>query len=127
VQALLTDPHFLLGLVTGNVSTTAPYKLRAAGYDPAWFVIGAYGSEAVDRNVLPALALKRAIDHCGHTLHPHEVIVIGDTLADIACARALGAVAVAVTTGFADRDTLAAAQPDYLIESLAELRPIIDA
>jgi phosphoglycolate phosphatase-like HAD superfamily hydrolase len=49
-----------LGLVTGNVSTTAPIKLRAAGFDPAWFPIGAYGSESVDRNHLPPLALKRA-------------------------------------------------------------------
>ncbi|NJL57557.1 HAD family hydrolase [bacterium] len=126
VQALLGNARYLLGLVTGNVSTTAPYKLRAAGYDPAWFVVGAYGSEAVDRNALPALALQRARVYCGHELLPQETLVIGDTLADIACARALGAVAVAVTTGFTDRDTLAAAQPDYLLESLAELFPLLE-
>lgn len=127
VRGLLGEPRYLLGLVTGNVSSTSPYKLRAAGYDPAWFAVGAYGSEAVDRNALPALALARARAHCGRALRPQEVVVIGDTLADITCARALGAVAVAVTTGFTDRATLAAAEPDHLIDSLTALPAILEA
>lgn len=107
-----------LGIVTGNVESTAPIKLRAAGYDPAWFPIGAYGSDALDRNDLPRLALRRAITHYRAEMAPERVIVVGDTPMDIACARALGAVAVAVTTGSASREALAAAQPDYLLDDL---------
>jgi phosphoglycolate phosphatase len=107
-----------LGLVTGNVSTTAPIKLRAAGFDPAWFPIGAYGSESADRNHLPAKALGRAIKHYSRSIVPEQVMVIGDTVADIECARAVGAVAVAVLTGFGLPEDLVAASPDYLLKDL---------
>lgn len=111
--------HPLQGLVTGNTASIAPIKLRAAGFDPDWFVVGAYGSESPDRNALPPLALQRAEKLTGRKIAPQQVIVIGDTPADIACARALGAVAVAVKTGYATIPTeLADAQPDYLLDDL---------
>jgi phosphoglycolate phosphatase-like HAD superfamily hydrolase len=119
--ALRTNPAYTLGIVTGNVSSTAPIKLRSAGYDPAWFPIGAYGSESMDRNDLPALALQRAMAYTGATLTAEETIVIGDTPADIECARALGGVAVAVCTGFSSRESLIAAQPDFLLDDLTSL------
>ncbi len=115
----------IIGIVTGNVSLSAPVKLRAAGFDPLWFPVGAYGSEALERDDLPALALQRAIQLCGKVIHPEAVIVIGDTEADIACARALGARAVAVTTGFTPRDQLIAAQPDHLLDHLGGLLPLL--
>jgi phosphoglycolate phosphatase-like HAD superfamily hydrolase len=108
----------VIGILTGNVSTTAPIKLRAAGFDPAWFPVGAYGSEAVDRNLLPFLAVERAERLIGGKIDPQEVTIIGDTPADVACARALGAVAVAVGTGFSDLDELRATGPDYFIEDM---------
>lgn len=116
----------LLGIVTGNVSLTVPVKLRAAGFDPAWFPVGAYGSEAFHRDDLPALALKRAARFSGQRLIPADVTIVGDTEADIACARALGARAVAVTTGFASRDALVAARPDHLLDALPALLPLLD-
>lgn len=125
VQDLRHQPDKLLGLVTGNVSTTAPLKLRAAGFDPDWFPVGAYGSEAMDRNALPALALERAVRHTGRVISPADVIVIGDTVADIHCARALGGVAVAVCTGYENRADLSAARPDYLLDDLTHLHTIL--
>ncbi len=110
----------LLGVLTGNVSTTAPVKLRAAGFDPAWFPVGAYGSEAADRNLLPFLALERARRQLRRSVMPEQVIVVGDTPADVACARALGAVAVAVLTGFSTREALVAAAPDHLLDDLTQ-------
>lgn len=118
VARLRQAPNIMLGVVTGNVSTVAPIKLRAAGFDPAWFPIGAYGNEAVDRDHLPPLALARAIAHYGREITPEQVIVIGDTPSDIACARALGAVAVAVATGPCQVEELTAARPDYLLVDL---------
>ena len=97
-HALVTELHRrghpLQGLVTGNTASIAPIKLRAGGFDPDWFVVGAYGSESPDRNDLPPLAVDRAEKLTGRKIAPEQVIVIGDTPADIACARALGAVAV---------------------------------
>lgn len=118
VTELRTRASVCLGVVTGNVATTAPVKLRASGFDPAWFPVGAFGNEAVDRNDLPQIAIERANRHFGHTFTGSDVVVIGDTVADITCARAVGAVAVGVLTGFESPDALAAAQPDHLLTDL---------
>ncbi|MEZ4668965.1 MAG: HAD hydrolase-like protein [Anaerolineae bacterium] len=121
VVTILRDHEFLVqGLVTGNVSSTVPIKLRAAGFDPSWFMVGAFGNESPNRNDLPFLALERAIQRFDRHIRPEQVAVVGDTVADIACARALGAVSVAVKTGYAtDPDELASAQPDYLLDDLS--------
>lgn len=121
VKTTVADPNTVVGLVTGNTQATAPIKLVAAGYDPAWFVVGAYGSESMNRNDLPPMALERAIAHSGWQIVPENVYVIGDTPADIACARALGAVAIAVKTGHASVESLEAAQPDFLIDDMTTL------
>lgn len=115
----------VIGIVTGNASVTAPVKLKGAGYDPLWFVANAYGSESMDRNELPPMALARAIEHSGWDIYPENVYVIGDTLADIECARALGAVAVSVLTGSGKREELEAAGPDYLLEDMTGLFNIL--
>lgn len=125
VAAMRARDDLALGIVTGNVDTTAPIKLRAAGFDPAWFPIGAYGGEAIDRNDLPALAIARAMAHYQQSFTPEQVLIIGDTPADIACARAVGAQVAAVATGFASKDELAAHQPDYLLDDLTAFWDVI--
>ncbi len=125
VQALRQRDDMLLGLVTGNVSATVPVKLRAAGFDPAWFPVGAFGNDARHRNDLPPIALARAIVHYQRHIDPQQVIVIGDTAMDIACARALGAVAVGVRTGFSDKGELEASAPDFLIDDLTTFTQVV--
>ncbi|MBI5666854.1 MAG: HAD family hydrolase [Chloroflexi bacterium] len=115
----------LLGVLTGNVSTTAPIKLRAAGFDPAWFAVGAYGSEAADRNLLPFLALERARQLLRQPVVPEQVVIVGDTPADVACARALGGVAVAVLTGFSTREAITEAAPDYVLDDLTQFVGVV--
>lgn len=113
-----------LGLVTGNMQESAFVKLRIAGFDPAWFPIGAYGHESMHRNDLTPLALQRAIDHFGHPFTARDTYVIGDTPNDVACARAIGAWAIAVNTGFEGREALEASQPDHLLEDLTSLSSV---
>jgi phosphoglycolate phosphatase-like HAD superfamily hydrolase len=125
VHALRQRDDVILGIVTGNVTSTAPIKLRAAGFDPSWFVVGAYGSEAVYRDDLPPIALRRAIDYSGRQIAPHEVIIIGDTAADVQCARALGAMAIAVRTGFSHHQELIDARPDHLLDDLTTLLDVL--
>lgn len=120
VEALRERDDVALGIVTGNVPGAAEVKLRAAGFDPAWFPVGAFGSEAINRDNLPALAIARASAHYHYAFTPDEVIVVGDTPADIACARAVGATAVAVQTGFCEPGELEAAGADYLLRDLTE-------
>jgi phosphoglycolate phosphatase-like HAD superfamily hydrolase len=108
-----------LGLLTGNTEETAYLKLSRIGLDTA-FDLGAFGSDAADRNELPAIAAKRASERHGRTFAPEDVFVIGDTPRDVACARHFGARAVAVATGHYDRDQLGEHRPDLLLDSLEE-------
>lgn len=126
VNQLRDDPRYMLGIVTGNTQASANVKLRSAGFDPAWFEVGAYGTESMDRNDLPRFAIERAVALRQKPFTPDAVIVIGDTLADIACARAVGAMAVAVCTGFEDRYLLIDAKPDHLLDDLTTFLDILD-
>ena len=114
-QALAqTAPIAVNALLTGNWRAGAEAKLGAVGL---WeqFRFGAFADDAADRNALVPIARRRA-QSLGVT--PGRVIVIGDTPHDVACARAGGAVAVAVCTGWSSREELQACGPDLLIEDL---------
>ena len=65
----------LMGILTGNARASAPVKLRAAGIEPAWFPIGAYGDEAAERAALARLALQRAEAWAGRGFAPGRVFV----------------------------------------------------
>jgi phosphoglycolate phosphatase len=54
-------------------------------------------------------------------------VVIGDTPHDIDCARAFGAVAVAVTPGQYTRAELLADRPDFLFDDLGEVEKVLAA
>lgn len=123
VHMLREREDTVIGIVTGNMEKTAKIKLEMAGYDPDWFTVGAYGNESPDRDELPRLAIDRAHKATGHTFSQNQVIVIGDTAADIQAARAVDAISVAVCTGYVHRDKLICRDPDFL---LADLSTFID-
>ena len=125
VQTLRGRDDSLIGLVTGNTSLTAAIKLEMAGFAPDWFVIGAYGNESPQRDDLTQLARQRARAHLGRDFNGAELIVIGDTPADIQAARAIDAVAVAVCTGYAKRDKLIGSDPDFLLADLSTFMELV--
>jgi len=110
----------LLGLVTGNIEEGARIKLAPTGLWP-YFPIGAFGSDDVDRRRLPSLAARRAHALVGYSFRPEEVLVIGDTPFDIECARAFGAVSVAVATGYHTRAELLGGRPDLLFDDFSDV------
>lgn len=119
VEALRDREDTIIGLVTGNMEDTAYVKLKLAGFDPAWFKVGAFGNESANRNDLSRLAVERARNLDENPFTGDTVIVIGDTEADIHAARAVGAVSVAVTTGYVHRDKLICSDPDFLLTDLS--------
>ena len=123
--ALRGNKGVILGLLTGNVEATASLKLSAAGIDPQQFVVRAYGSDDINRNNLPQLAMRRATELTGATMTGDNVVVIGDTAADIECARAGGARAVAVATGWHGANALAACNPDHLFLDLSDTESVL--
>ena len=82
------------------------------------FRIGAYGSDHMDRNQLPGIAMQRASQLTGDLFDGANTVIIGDTPADILCARAGKATAVAVASGWHAAATLAQYKPDHLLENL---------
>ena len=111
--------HVLVGLLTGNVLRGAQLKLRRWNLEP-YFRFGAYGDDHENRAVLAQIALEKARALSGRSFSGAETTIIGDTPKDIACARAIGARAVAVATGTISRDALAACGPDALLDSFAD-------
>jgi len=100
-----------LGVATGNIRAGAEAKLAAAGLD-RWFLLGGYGCDSAVRAELVAAAIARAGDAT-------DVIVVGDTIHDIAAARACGATVCAVATGTDSAEQLAHA--DVVFASMTEL------
>jgi phosphoglycolate phosphatase-like HAD superfamily hydrolase len=99
LDALEARDDVLLGLLTGNVRDGAIAKLTAVGITPDRFKVGAFGSDHADRPELPAIARARAERVLGSPVSGRDVIVIGDTPADMGCGRGIGARAIGVATG----------------------------
>jgi phosphoglycolate phosphatase len=97
-----------LGLLTGNLADGARAKLEAVGIDPSMFAVGAYGSDHEHRPELPAIAQRRALEQLGLEIPGSNVVVIGDTPADVECGRDIGARAIGVGTGRYPVDVLLA-------------------
>ena len=123
---LIEDQRACLGLLTGNVEAGARKKLARFDLNK-YFVIGAYGSDSADRLQLPPFAVARAKAHFRQDFDPQEVYIIGDSVNDIACARAFGARTIAVNTGKTSYEDLAAHKPEYLFASLADKQQVLSA
>lgn len=127
LDALENESEILIGLLTGNSHLTAPLKLAAAGIDPGRFSVSVFGSEALDRDLLPPIAMKRASELTGHTFTGDNTVIIGDTPADIQCARAGNATAVSVACGWHTAAELAPYNPDFLFEDFGDTPEVLTA
>jgi phosphoglycolate phosphatase-like HAD superfamily hydrolase len=131
VHALLdrleNEAGVVLGLLTGNVERGASLKLQAGGLDPRRFRLGAYGSDSAYRPDLPSIAARRAEPHFGRVPDGDEVVIIGDTPADIACGRGICARAVGVATGSYSVDELATHEPHAVFPDLAATDDVLAA
>ena len=124
LQALHDHREVHLGLLTGNLKSTAYLKLSLAGLDH-FFPFGAFGCDDEDRNCLPPIAIERALQVHGHAFSSTDVFVIGDTTHDITCAHTSGCRAVAVCTGRYTREELEPLGPDLLLDDLSDHRSVL--
>ncbi len=115
-------------LLTGNLEPIARLKLGCAGLDHyVDFELGAFGSDHRDRAYLVPVTRQRVRERLGLDGAELDIVVIGDTPRDIACARAGNARAVAVATGAFTRDALAACAPDVVLDDLRDTDAVIAA
>ncbi len=114
-------PQLMPALLTGNYPETGRLKVAGAGIDPDDFAFGVWGFEADTRRGLPPIGLRRGGEHLGREIAPDEAVVVGDTPADIDCARASGCRVIAVATGRFTEEELAAHEPDATLRDLSDL------
>ncbi|MEK6304563.1 MAG: HAD family hydrolase [Acidobacteriota bacterium] len=120
LDALSCDERFVTSLVTGNVERLAEAKLRVAGIGHHFRERGAFGSDAEERDHLPAIAADRINRSLGRELPAHRFVIVGDTPRDIWCARHFGARVVAVASGQHTVEQLEPHSPDSLLADLSE-------
>ncbi len=131
LNALSSRGDVALGLLTGNIREGARHKLSHYGLWH-WFPFGGFGDEHTERCDIAAAALAAAKTHLNGS-HPSngsqsahgEVVVIGDTLHDITCARSIGARCVAVATGHSSIDDLRVGEPDIAVETLEDIDAVV--
>ena len=58
-------------------------------------------------------------------MHDHDTMIVGDSVEEIHIARDQGLISVAITGGCVSERRLRAEDPDYVIHTLHELKPIM--
>jgi phosphoglycolate phosphatase len=126
LSVLAGDPRVVSTLVTGNIAPNALIKIGAYGLE-RWLdlPIGAYGSDAADRNLLVPIALGRLQAVRGVHLEPPDAWVIGDTPRDLECARAAGVRCLLVATGRYDLAALTSLGADALLFDLSDTDAVV--
>ena len=125
LEALHERETYRLALLTGNFEAAAYIKLSHFGV-AEFFEWGAFGEESAERDELGRVALRRAQ---ARAIPPHvreSAIVIGDTPHDIACARAIGARALAVATGTYTFEQLSQAGADITLPDLSDTEHVLE-
>jgi phosphoglycolate phosphatase len=119
LDVLTPRPDVFLALLTGNCEQGARLKLE---YFDLWhyFSCGAFGDDLKNRNDLFAVAMQRALECGAPDVPPRNVIVVGDTELDVACAAAAGARSVAVATGPAPSAALRRCGANAVFEDLSD-------
>jgi phosphoglycolate phosphatase-like HAD superfamily hydrolase len=123
ISELLSSLHsrtgIALGLLTGNIRAGGECKLR---HYELWnyFAFGGFADGIHDRDDVARQAFRESSRHLQRDVDPRNVWVIGDTPYDVQCARAIGANAVAVATGWHDIEELRSCRPDHLLRDLSD-------
>jgi len=126
IAALERRSDCVVGLLTGNIAEGARRKLRSGGLDIARFRVGAFGSDHEVRAELPAIAQRRARE-MGLEAAGKEIVIIGDTPADVTCGRAIGARAIGVATGSYTVPDLIAAGAYAAFQNLSDTAAVVAA
>ena len=124
LQVLSGHSEIMLGLLTGNFEASGRHKLLLPGINHH-FPFGAFADDAPSRNDLPAVAVEKAYQLTGTKFFNHDIIIIGDTEHDIACARVLNAKSIAVATGTYSTEELKKHNPHVLYENLGRTNVVL--
>ncbi|HEX9968831.1 MAG TPA: haloacid dehalogenase-like hydrolase [Acidimicrobiales bacterium] len=119
------EPGVTQTVLTGNTAAKAATKLAAFDLD-RWLdlEIGAFGSDNADRLQLVPVALQRTAERRGRHFDVEDVWVVGDTVHDLACARAAGARCALVRTGARPAE-LDSVDADAVLDDLSDVDSVV--
>lgn len=118
LEEATADTGVRLGLATGNIKRGAELKLRV-GDLWRYFEFGGFSSDFADRRELTRFAVTQGRALSAEHIPDDQIVVVGDTPADVACAKFAGVRSVAVATGSHSQSELLRGSPDLLLPSLA--------
>ncbi|MEI6756985.1 MAG: hydrolase [Chlorobium sp.] len=124
LEELSARPELMLGLLTGNFEGSGRHKLLLPDINH-FFPFGAFADDGENRNALPPVAVEKAYQLTGKKFTEENIIIIGDTEHDIACARVLNAKSIAVATGTYSSQQLKKHNPHVLFENLSRTDVVI--
>ena len=102
------------------------YKRQPEHHVVARFRVNAFGSDEEDRPRLPLVAQRRAREALGRDYDGTDIVVIGDTPADVHCARSVGARTIAVATGRYSVPELLEHAPSIALQDLSDTQAVVE-
>lgn len=124
LTAMARRDHVSLAVMTGNFPETATRKLEHFDLR-GWFSWIAGGDLHVDRDDLAKRTAQIVARRYGEKVT--DIVVVGDTPADIQCGNAIGAKTIAVATGYHNIEALTKYNPTRVFADFSQTEEVLAA
>ena len=124
VKETLKELHqagFTLALVTNKPSKFVPDVLQQHGI--ADYFVDVLGGDSFPEKKPNPIALNWLIEK--HQIQPTEMLMVGDSKNDILAAKNAGCASFGLTYGYNHGEPIAASEPDFVADSLAQLLDVV--
>ncbi|HDY7708491.1 TPA: phosphoglycolate phosphatase [Vibrio vulnificus] len=124
VKETLKELHqagFTLALVTNKPSKFVPDVLQQHGI--ADYFVDVLGGDSFPEKKPNPIALNWLMEK--HQVQPTEMLMVGDSKNDILAAKNAGCASFGLTYGYNHGEPIAASEPDFVADSLAQLLDVV--
>ncbi|HFQ4941035.1 TPA: phosphoglycolate phosphatase [Vibrio vulnificus] len=124
VKETLKELHqagFTLALVTNKPSKFVPEVLQQHGI--ADYFVDVLGGDSFPEKKPNPIALNWLMEK--HQIQPTEMLMVGDSKNDILAAKNAGCASFGLTYGYNHGEPIAASEPDFVADSLAQLLDVV--
>ncbi|HFQ4907049.1 TPA: phosphoglycolate phosphatase [Vibrio vulnificus] len=117
----LNQAGFTLALVTNKPSKFVPDVLQQHGI--ADYFVDVLGGDSFPEKKPNPIALNWLMEK--HQIQPTEMLMVGDSKNDILAAKNAGCASFGLTYGYNHGEPIAASEPDFVADSLAQLLDVV--
>lgn len=118
------EPSVVNALLTSNLQVGAQTKLDAFDLKQ-FFLIGGYGDEPGEKWDVANRCIESAEREFHTNFRRDKIFLIGDSCYDITAAKVCGIKSIAVSTGWADAESLNRCKPDHFFSDLTQTDQIL--